>query len=68
MCEQGMSLRDASRRKLRMVAAYAEKCRWDVVLLSEVRAEEEGMVWLGQDENLVVVVVVVVVVRSRVSA
>ena len=28
---QGMSLRDASRRKLRMVAAVAERCRWDVV-------------------------------------
>ena len=44
---RSLSLRDANRRKSRMVAAYAEKCRCDVVLLSEVRAEEEGIVWLG---------------------
>ena len=38
------------------MAEVARKSEWDVVLLSEVKAEEEGVVWLGQDEERVGVV------------
>ena len=54
---QSMSVENLRRRKLRLVAGYAEKSGWDVVLLSEVKARGKGVVWLGQDEKLVVVVV-----------
>ena len=53
---QGMSVENLARRKLKMVASYAEKCGWDVVLLSELRASGKGLVWLGQAEKLAVVV------------
>ena len=53
---QSMSMESLRRRKLRMVVSYAEKSGWDVVLLSEVRASGSGVVWLGQDERLVVIV------------
>ena len=53
---QGMSVENLSRRKMKMVASHAERERWDVVLLSEVRSSGRGLVWLGQAENLVVVV------------
>ena len=41
---------------MREVAEYARRKCWDVVLLSEVRSEEKGVVWLGQDEETVAVV------------
>ena len=41
---------------MREVAEFMRKQGWDVVLLSEVRASEEGIVWLGRDEEAVVVV------------
>ena len=41
---QGMSLVARGRRKCREVAEYARWCGWDVVLLSEVRAEGNGVV------------------------
>ena len=53
---QGMAMRSGNRVKLREVAAFMRRQRWDVVLLTELRAVEEGVVWLGQDEEQVVVV------------
>ena len=49
---QRMSLGTMSKRKARAVATYAEREKWDAVLLSEVRAEGAGTVWLGEAENL----------------
>ena len=46
-----MSVRVSGRRKLREVAEFMRKEKWDVVLLSEVRAPESGVVWLGQGEE-----------------
>ena len=45
---QRMSISTRGRRKMRAVAEMARKSEWDVILLSEVKAEEEGVVWLGQ--------------------
>ena len=30
--------------------------RWEMVLLTELRADEEGVVWLGEDEERVVLI------------
>ena len=38
------------------MAKFAGDCGWDAVLLSEVRAEGEGVVWMGQDAGLTVIV------------
>ena len=41
---------------MKLVATFAETSGWDVVLLSEVRADGKGIVWLGQVENLKAIV------------
>ena len=46
---QRMSLVSREKRKARAVAEYARRCGWDVVLLSEVWAEGEGVVWMGEE-------------------
>ena len=51
-----MSVGANNKRKLRMVAKYAEDNNWDVVLLSEIRADVDGVIWLGENENLTAVV------------
>ena len=53
---QRMSLVSREKRKARSVAEYARKCGWDVVLLSEVWAEGEGVVWMGEEEERVAIV------------
>ena len=50
---QRMSLENWWKRKARRVAKFAREQKWDVVLLSEVKASDCGLVWLGQDEELV---------------
>ena len=44
------------KRKARAVAEFARKEGWDVVLLSELWAERDGVVWMGDDEHRVVFV------------
>ena len=51
-----MSVRSRGRRKLREVAEYARREGWEVVMVTELRAQEDGVVWLGQDEEAVVLV------------
>ena len=53
---QGMSLRALWKRKAKCVAKFAGDAGWDAVLLSEVRADGEVVVWLGQDAGLVAIV------------
>ena len=48
-----MSLKSREKTKARSVAEYARVCGWDVVLLSEVLAEGEGEVWMGEEEERV---------------
>ncbi len=52
---QRVSLRQQNRRKLRAIAEKARKNNWDAVLISEVKSESQGTIWLGEDENLVAV-------------
>ena len=53
---QRCSVGTNNKRKLRSVAKYAEDSNWDAVLLSEVRAERNGVVWLGENANLTAVI------------
>ena len=53
---QGMSLRGMWKRKAKSVAKFAGDAGWDAVLLSEVRADGEGVVWMGQDAGLVAII------------
>ena len=49
-----LSVRETNRRRLRSVAERVRQERWEMVLLTELRADEEGVVWLGEDEERVV--------------
>ena len=53
---QRMSLGTMNKEKARKVAEKARKENWDAVLLSEVRAEREGVAWLGEGSNLTAIV------------
>jgi hypothetical protein len=53
---QRMSLGTMNKEKARKVAEKARKEKWDAVLLSEVRAEREGVAWLGEGSNLTAIV------------
>ena len=53
---QSMSMNENNRSKLRRVCERAGREGWEVVLLSEVKAVEDGVVWLGEGENRVAIV------------
>ena len=52
---QGMSMSTRNHRKLREVAKYIQKNKWDAALLTEIRSKTSGTVWLGEGENLMAV-------------
>ena len=52
---QGMSMGMRSKRKARAVAEVARKQGWDMVLLMELRAERCEVVWMGEEERVVIV-------------
>ena len=51
-----LSVRETNRRRLRSVAERVRQERWEMVLLTELRSDEEGVVWLGEDEERVVLI------------
>ena len=53
---QGMSVRENNRNRMRRVVDRVAREGWEVVCLTELRAEGEGVVWLGEDECRVAVV------------
>ena len=53
---QRMSLRDHNRRRLRRVLGYIGRRGWEIVLMTEVSADGEGVLWFGEDEDQVAVV------------
>ena len=53
---QGLSLRENNRRRLRRVLAMIENKKWEVVLLSELRAGSKGVLWFGEEGREMVVV------------
>ena len=52
---QRLSVGTMNKRRLKAVAEYAGKNKWEVVLLTEVRATGRGTVWLGEGDNLTAV-------------
>ena len=48
---QGLSLRENNRRRLRRTLAYIERRKWDITLLTEIRAESRGILWFGEEES-----------------
>lgn len=53
---QRMTLRENNRRRLRRVLDYIERRNWQIVLLSEIKADSNGILWLGEEERLIAVV------------
>ena len=53
---QGMSVRENNRARMRKVAEKIVREGWEIVCLTEIRAECEGVVWLGEDECRVVLI------------
>ena len=51
-----MTMREHKRRRLRRECERIQKEGWEVVLLSELKAEESGMVWMGENEGACVVI------------
>ena len=51
-----VSVRENNRRRLRRIAERVIKEKWEVVLLTELKAEEDGVVWLGEEEEEVALV------------
>ena len=53
---QKVSLREENRRRLRRVCEKVEKEGWEIVLLTEVTAAGDGVVWLGEGGNRIAVI------------
>ena len=48
---QRVSLREQNRGRLRRVAEWVEQRGWEVVLVTELFGEGEGVIWMGEDEH-----------------
>ena len=53
---QRVSMREANRVRLRRVCERVIKEKWEIVLVSELLAESNGVVWLGENENECVII------------
>ena len=53
---QGMSVRANNRDRMRRVLDKIVREGWEIVCLTEIRAECEGVVWLGEEDSRVVMI------------
>ena len=53
---QGLSLRENNRRRFRRVLSLIENKKWEIVLLSEMRAGSRGVLWFGEERREMAVV------------
>ena len=53
---QGMSVRENNRERMRRVIDKCVREGWEIVCLTEIRAESEGVIWLGDEECRVVMI------------
>ena len=53
---QNVSMREENRRRLRRVCERIEKEGWEIVLVQEISAVGNGVVWLGEGENRIAVI------------
>ena len=48
---QGVSMHERNRGRLRRVATYVHRKGWEIVLITELRAKSQGVVWLGEEDT-----------------
>ena len=53
---QNVSMREENRRRLRRVCERIEREGWEIVLVQEISAVGNGVVWLGEGENRIAVI------------
>ena len=53
---QKLSLREENRRRLRRVCEKIEREGWEIVLLTELTAAGDGVIWLGEGGNRIAVI------------
>ena len=53
---QSVSMREENRRRLRRICEKVEKEGWEIVLLTEVTAAGDGVIWLGEGGNRVAII------------
>ena len=53
---QGISLRENNRSRLKRTIGYIRKQKWEITLISEVRADGPGVIWLGKDDETTAVI------------
>ena len=51
-----LSVRETNRSRLVSVAVRVRQERWEMVLLTELKVDKEGVVWLGEGEERVVLI------------
>ena len=49
-------MREHNRDRLRRILDEIGRQGWEIVLMTEIRADEKGVVWLGGDEERVAVI------------
>ena len=49
-------MREHNRDRLRRIQDEIGRQGWEIVLMTEIRADEKGVVWLGGDEERVAVI------------
>ena len=53
---RSLSMREHNRDRLRRILDEIGRQEWEIVLMTEIRADEKGVVWLGGDEERVAVI------------
>ena len=48
---QGIAMHGRKRNRLRCVTVYAHQERWEIVLISELRAKFQGVIWLREENT-----------------
>ena len=54
--QQGLSVHERNRGRLRRVVTHTLREGWEVTLISELRAKTQGVIWLGEGQDQVAVV------------
>ena len=49
-------VRDHNRRRLGRILDYVGKQGWEIVLVSELNSDQEGVIWLGEERDRVAIV------------
>ena len=53
---QSISARDQNRNRLRRAVEHERRKKWNVVMFSEIRSEQEGVIWFGEQSDLAAVI------------